>query len=169
MTETTTVSLLDVLTTLWLYPFPHLALFLLIAIPVEAFCIFKNGSKKITVSMIALSTSAVLISIFWSFFISARSYSEGERVQIIAAYPIFCIAIAVFAVIFFGSGVTREIKEGKIYIPLLRAPLFVGISILFFLSALAPYRVNWVLEAWEAEPQNKSELSIPFAPPSLTP
>lgn len=82
MDQTTTVSLFDTLTKLGLYPFPQLALFILLAIPTEAFCLLKKGSKRITASNTTLSTAAVLITTYWSYAISSRSYTQGEPIQI---------------------------------------------------------------------------------------
>lgn len=169
MNQTTTVSLFEMLTTLWLYPFPHLALFILVAIPIEIFCLSKKGSKRITASIVTLSTASVLIAIYWSFTISSRSYTQGEHIQITVLYPISCLALAASSVVLYSAGLRREIKDGKKGISFIRAPLFLGIICLFSLSAFAPYRANRMLQDMQTKTQNQSEVSTPFARASLTP
>lgn len=156
MNETTTVTLYELLSTYWIYPFPHLALFILVVTPIDTYCLFKKGSKRITASIVSLSTIAALISIYWSFVISGSTYSEGDRVSIAGIYPLSCLLVLVVGSVLYSLGVKNEIIAGRIRITAIRAPLFLVILFLYALSVSAPYRVNKMLEKPETEAQNQT-------------
>lgn len=151
--NTTTVTLFDVLSSFWFYPFPHLGIFFLAAIPTEAYCIYKKGSKRISASLFILSMSAVLLCIYWSFSITTRSYSPGERIGVPSCYLLSCLGIAIVSCFLYFSGVAKEIKEKRIRVTALRAPIFFVILFLYSLSAYAPYRVERILEKFEPKPR----------------
>lgn len=152
-TNNTIFTFLESLKVFWFYPLPHLAAFLLVSIPLEAYSLVKNGSKKISIALHCLSIGAVMFSASWFFFISANEWPQGKRFDMPVSYLLACLSVPAVCICAYLAGAKEELANQRTRLLVLRTPLFLAALFLYTLSFAAPYRVDRHLDQVEQQTQ----------------
>lgn len=158
-TNNTIFTFLESLKVFWFYPLPHLSLYFLAAIPLEAYSVLKNGSRKISIALHLLAIGAVMFSASWSFFITVTEWPQGKRFDMSVSYLLACLIVPMICTAFFLIGAKEEIAEKRTRLLVIRAPLFLAVLFLYTLSFAAPYRVDRHLDQLEQQAQSSREMT----------